>query len=190
MLRWVLIRLAALVACTVVWIAPAIAHAASTAACEPHDESTVGVCHENATAESAAQTCSIVRQDHEATRDTDRSDGPDKSDRNDKNDIKVAPMCDVRGASIVAPPRVLPIVDSRLEAAPSDNPDTSGIAVALRAGGGPSHRAGSLVSVADPIVLPCSEVVTFGCDETLLTPFYETGGPRVGSHRSIERPPR
>lgn len=44
----------------------------------------------------------------------------------DAGDVRVAAMCDDRGASVVAPPRLLPIADARIDAASSCGGEIAG----------------------------------------------------------------
>lgn len=103
-------------------------------------------------------------------------------------ETSAAPLCDPAGASAVAPPRIHPIADGSIEAAPSCG-DTEGAPSVgprspdpLQGGelGGAVHQA---VLVPELSVPP-----PFGGEELLAPPV--TGGPRVGFRRGIDHPPR
>lgn len=103
-------------------------------------------------------------------------------------DVRVAAMCDVRGASMVAPPRVLPIVDARIEAVPRSALDVFGPSI------GPSAHelpvSGTAFALAEQAWLGGEMVVPPARCE-LLPPYpVASGEVPAGVTRGIERPPR
>ncbi len=116
-------------------------------------------------------SCTVVTSVDEATGET-----------------SAAPICDPRGASAVAPQRVLPISDARIDAAPGCGESEAAPAA------GPSPRdhlpgieAASVVVHAvlseAPVLLPCG-------DDELLPATPVEGGPRAGALRRVDHPPR
>jgi hypothetical protein len=104
-------------------------------------------------------------------------------------DSKVAAMCDQRGLSIVAPPRIHPVSDDRIEASPSCEIEL------LIPHIGPSPRDGSSIHLGTAFVEPATIA-----DITLLPPpaFSELapayppveGEARAGVVRDVYHPPR
>jgi hypothetical protein len=100
---------------------------------------------------------------------------------------KAAPICDPRGASAVAPPRVLPVADARIEARPSCSFDDLSKAFTPSRDEAPPSGAPALA--LEPALLapfgavPWSGYVT-GHD--FLEPL---GAARAGVRREIDRPP-
>jgi hypothetical protein len=102
-------------------------------------------------------------------------------------DAGPAPLCDPRGASAVAPPRIHPIADARIEAAgcgegerrPSVEPSSRDPVPAGDIGGS-AHDA---LSVPD-LALPPAPT------EAVLPAFFFEGGPRAGHRPGVYHPPR
>ncbi|AUX22171.1 hypothetical protein SOCEGT47_026720 [Sorangium cellulosum] len=100
-----------------------------------------------------------------------------------------APICDPRGASAVAPPRILPITDARIDAAPGCDggdpwpkvgPSSRHPAPASELASAPPHA----VLVPDFVLpAPGQSVATF-------TSVPPTGGPRSGVEQGVYHPPR
>lgn len=110
------------------------------------------------------------------------------SDLADAGNSRVAAMCSEYGASMVAPGRVLPVVDARLDAAPGCGSDVS----APVAGPGPDD-----VPIGPPAFALADHGVLAGglavppASFTLAPPFTPLpGGPRAGVKHGIEHPPR
>jgi hypothetical protein len=106
----------------------------------------------------------------------------------DLGDTRYAAMCDERGASVIAPQRILPISDARIEAVPSCAFDDATSYV------GPSHRHAPVAppgaTLADHAVLDPQVLVPPASSEPG-PPFPPpTGGVRPGFVRGILRPPR
>jgi hypothetical protein len=105
----------------------------------------------------------------------------------DLDDARVAGMCDARGATVIAPERILAVSDARIEAAPTcGSEDAAGI------GPGPRHSpvAGVGPALADHAVLDSAGVVLPASCE-LAPPYLPVaGGPSPGFVRGIDHPPR
>jgi hypothetical protein len=103
-------------------------------------------------------------------------------------DTSSAPMCDLRGASVVAPPRIFPVDDARIESG--------------QRGCGESASASSLsplpqespvpVSAASTDVTMLTDVVPLPppADSLLLDFLTDAGTPMAGASRGIYHPPR
>jgi hypothetical protein len=161
-------RLVVLLAFAGVILAPALARAALLPACEVHELTRMPV--EWLVAE-AGDACDA---------------GPTAAD--EQVDVKVAGMCDDRGASIVAPPRIHAIVDARIEAGNGWAFDHSAPHI------GPSPQDSPLSSpplaLLDQATLQALAVVAPAASE-LAPPFPPLpGGPRPGVSRGIDHPPR
>jgi hypothetical protein len=105
-----------------------------------------------------------------------------------EGDTKLAPMCDPRGASMVAPPRVHPVNDDRIEAAPSCELSISSPVI------GPSPRSPSPshVSLALPehAMLDGSALVARAPSEPAPAYLPVRGEARAGIERGVYHPPR
>jgi hypothetical protein len=103
-------------------------------------------------------------------------------------DVRVAAMCDPRGASVIAPQRILPVSDARIEAPPACEADSAAPAV----GPGSHHApvAGASVALADHAVLDPASLIPPPSSE--LAPAYPPvlGGPRSGFRPGVDHPPR
>lgn len=103
-------------------------------------------------------------------------------------ETSAAPICDARGVSSVAPPRILPITDARIDAAPGCDGQEARPSV------GPSSRdsapAGELASSPQRALL-MPELVVPGPPELVILAFAAPpGGPRAGVERGVYHPPR
>jgi hypothetical protein len=103
-------------------------------------------------------------------------------------DAGAAPLCDPRGASVIAPPRIHPIADARIDIAAGCGEKGRAPSV------GPSQRdrapaddAGGAVSYALPV--PELELPPAPAEEMLSMPAMQ-GGPRVGFRPGVYHPPR
>ena len=103
-------------------------------------------------------------------------------------ETSAAPICDPRGMSAIAPPRILPVADARIDAAPGC--DSSEISP-LAAPGSQDHTpvgpqaSPALHAVLIPTLSPAP------AQPSLLLPTTPVeGGPRAGIERSIYHPPR
>jgi hypothetical protein len=105
-----------------------------------------------------------------------------------EGDSKVAPMCDPRGASIIAPPRIHPVNDDRIEASPSCELELT----IARIGPGPRDSSSILfgAALAAYATLGDSALVPPACSE--LAPDYPPaeGKARSGVARDVYHPPR
>ncbi len=107
----------------------------------------------------------------------------------DVGDSRVPAMCDERGASMIAPPRILPMTDARIMATPGCAND-GGSPLASAPG---SHRApvpSASAALAEHAVLDARPTVPPPGSE--LAPSFPPvlGGARSGHPRGIEYPPR
>jgi hypothetical protein len=103
-------------------------------------------------------------------------------------DAKSAPICDPRGASAIAPPRVLPVSDARIEATPSCELELSSPMI------GPAPRDASTIHAA---VMLAEHATLAGIDlvppaSSELSPAYPPvrGEAHTGIERSVYHPPR
>jgi len=106
----------------------------------------------------------------------------------DQGDLRVPAMCDERGASAIAPQRIHPVSDDRIEAAAGCGGDQSASVV------GPGQRhappAGAAVALADHAVLGATCLVPPATSE-LAPPYPPVTGRVLPPHaRGIDHPPR
>jgi hypothetical protein len=108
--------------------------------------------------------------------------------REPEGDSKVAPICDPRGASMIAPPRVHPVSDDRIEAVPSCELEL------LIPRIGPSSRDSTSIHAGAAL----AEHATIA-DMALVPPAYSELAPpyppvegeaRAGIARDVYHPPR
>lgn len=103
-------------------------------------------------------------------------------------ETSAAPICDARGVSSVAPPRILPITDARIDAAPGCDGQEARPSV------GPSSRdpapAGDLAGSPQRALLMPELVVPGAPEIVTLTFAAPPGGPRAGVARGVYHPPR
>lgn len=103
-------------------------------------------------------------------------------------ETSAAPICDPRGATALAPPRILPVADARIEATPSCGTEGSQLFVT------PNHPSGSdaigpalaigYATLGNHLLVPpaaISEAPDF---------VVEQEAERVGFERRVEHPPR
>lgn len=106
----------------------------------------------------------------------------------DLGDMRVPAMCDARGASAIAPPRIHTIGDARIEAVGGTGTELGAPVI----GPGPKHSpfVGAAPALADHAVLDGTVQVPPPSSEPA-APFPPvTGGPRCGVARGIDHPPR
>ncbi len=172
-------RLAVLLAFAGAFLVPALARAALLPACEAHDLVTrmpVEWLLPSAPAPDSNATDACT---------ADRRRGPAPAE--DLGDLRVPAMCDARGASAIAPQRIMPVSDARIEAASSCGADESS-AIGL----GPKHSpsAGAPPALADHAVLDVAGLVLPSSGE-LAPPYLPiAGGPLPAFARGIDHPPR
>jgi hypothetical protein len=100
---------------------------------------------------------------------------------------KAAPICDPRGASAVAPPSILPVVDARLVAVKSCNGGEGLVGVAP----GRTDHGGSIGWVPPQAALPDGDALVPAAmymDAPALPPCG--GEPRAGVRSEVYHPPR
>lgn len=106
----------------------------------------------------------------------------------DLGDMTVPAMCSENGASMVAPGRVLPVVDARIDAAPGCGAKLSAPAIGPAPNEAPA--AAPAFAVVDHAVLGAGVLVPPAASE-LAPPFVVVpGAPRAGVKHEIEHPPR
>lgn len=116
----------------------------------------------------------------ESCADADPSDDIDNS--------RAAPMCDVRGASVVAPPRLRGVSDLRFERGrPCDSGESLRAAVEPHRGDPPVSPSEAAL---DRAVLPSLDLPAATREARLIILPAPAGGPRAGVRRTIYHPPR
>jgi hypothetical protein len=153
-------------------LVPFAARAAFLPACESHEWSGVPSLAVLGAPEAAPDACSAVRH----------------ADDDNTIDVRVAAMCDARGASMIAPPRVLPIADARIDAAPGCGFDLGGPHV----GPAPDHApvAAAAHALAEHATLDVVAKVP-PAPSALLPAYPPVGGyARPGHARGVDHPPR
>lgn len=106
----------------------------------------------------------------------------------DIDNSRVAPICDSRGASAVAPPRIRGVPDIRFEASrPCNGTDELRTAVSPGRGDPPAQPPEATFERG---VLPTLDVVGPPVESTLIDPLAVTDGPREGVRHGIYHPPR
>jgi hypothetical protein len=105
-------------------------------------------------------------------------------------DSKVAAMCDLRGASMIAPPRVHPINDDRIEAGPSCERSSSSSSPMI----GPSPRDSSAIHVSLALIehatLDSSALFPRALSEPAPAYLPVRGEARAGIEPGVYHPPR
>ena len=161
------------------FVVPAIARAAFIPECEAHDQVT------RLPAEWAPAIPSALPPDEcpAPPSAVAPSLGADEL-----GDSRVPAMCDDRGASVIAPQRILPITDARIEAVPGCGTDASAPVI----GPGPKHPplAGAAPALVEHASLDALSLLPATWSE--LAPAFPpvTGGPRCGFAPGIDHPPR
>jgi hypothetical protein len=109
------------------------------------------------------------------------------SDENPIADGIAAPICDPDGASAVAPPRLLPIPDARIEAVPACDEASIGPMVGPRGNDHPAITSPAIIDHATLtgglVVPPAPLLACVGAPEP-------AGGPRAGVAEDVYHPPR
>jgi hypothetical protein len=101
-----------------------------------------------------------------------------------------APICDPHGASALAPPRIFPVEDSRLEAVPGTCPRGSGDAGAALGPQQPERPASASFALPHA-ALPELAALAAACVWVVAPPLPEAeGDAREGSRARIYHPPR
>lgn len=110
----------------------------------------------------------------------------------DEGNTSAAPLCDPRGASAIAPERVFPVSDARIDAGPpcAGGALTDSTAVALY----PDHHGsgspdGSLFHPVTPATLSVEPIVGLGYFTEITYSTAPERQPSDGVSRGIDRPP-
>ena len=107
----------------------------------------------------------------------------------DEVDPKIAAYCDARGASAIAPQRIAPIADGRIEATPACsrlNSSTTTIAPSPHDG----LATGSAALALDPAALDPSAMIHPASSKLLLDYAPVTDVDRSGIEQAVYHPPR
>lgn len=107
--------------------------------------------------------------------------------QSDIDTSKVPALCDARGASMVAPPRILPVSNARIDAARSCDALTSSPIAGPSSHDSPGPD--SSPAMIDGAVLTGLPAIA-PAEGTLLPISGESDEPRAGFAHGIERPPR
>lgn len=162
-------QLSALIALAMALLVPSRAWAMLLPACENREVATVMPLGDEA-AREATSACDEAGAEDEV------------------GDSKVPALCDPRGASVIAPPRIHAIIDARIE-----NGARCGVTITTPTiGPGPDDgsSAGALVALPSHAVIPGSELVP--APSYVLAPDFPPaeGGARSGIQRDVYHPPR
>lgn len=106
----------------------------------------------------------------------------------DEHDPHVAAMCDAQAATVVAPNRIHPMTDARMEAVVSCDGIQHGPFASAPNGNHYVH--GLFWTNVDPAVLTESMMVRPRIYTELPPIFVDPGSPRIGFDREIYHPPR
>jgi hypothetical protein len=162
------------------FLAPMLARAALIPTCDAHDQLSRMPAPTDADAADAGPpaACSFAALAAQAAADEELGDP------------RAAAMCDPRGASILAPQRVLPIADARLDAVPCHDGADDGSAPTIGAGSDHPPLSGPTVALAQHAVLDTALLIPPPGEEPA-PPFPPApGGPRAGFDKGIDHPPR
>ena len=107
----------------------------------------------------------------------------------DTIDPKIAAYCDARGASAVAPQRIVPIADGRIEAG-SSCARVEGSAQTIAPAPHDSSTTGSAAFLLDPAALDASATVLPAPSELLPAYAPVTDGDCSGIEQAVYHPPR
>ncbi len=104
-------------------------------------------------------------------------------------DSKIAAFCDARGASAIAPQRILPINDGRIEATPScARLDSSGQTIAPSSQDG--HATGGAALLLDPAALGAAALIPPAASELLPAYAPVLDAEHTGIEQAVYHPPR
>jgi len=174
MLRVAVLRALAFAAVfAAVWLVPQRAYAAIVPLCEA-DLITLGATSAASAEEIAPADCSPTASPSEHA--------------DDEADPQVAAMCDERGATVIAPGRIHPMTDARIDAVNSCDGTYVGPSL------GPSQgqetpAAAPFATVPDAVLTAYLELRPAQSGE-ILPPSPVEGAPRRGVRRAIDHPPR
>jgi hypothetical protein len=163
-MRRVLAQLAFVLALVVAWLLPRAARAALVPTCDAAELATI-------VAPPEQPSCTVV------TRVIDEATGA----------TQAAPICDPRGASAIAPQRVLPVEDARIDAAPSCGADELVPLVGPHAQGTPQALPAGLAEAA---IVSANPPVPKATLSAILDAIEVPSRPHAGFERGIDHPPR
>lgn len=104
-------------------------------------------------------------------------------------ETSVAPICDPRGASAIAPQRILPVSDATLDVTPGCSQEAQAFA-SLSPDGGDHNSHAERSLVLDLAVLPQGLPLPPLADDATFSSFEVRGGPRPGERVGVFHPPR
>jgi hypothetical protein len=175
LVRWIALA-ATLLCAALLTLSPRVASAAFLPACENQELTRMPAEWLAVPPPPAAEACSLAAAILEAGDD-------------EQGDPRVAAMCDARGASMVAPQRILPIADAHIDAAGCSAPEI-GAGAALDASSDDAPLGGPGVALVDPAVLGAATQVPPAPSE-LLPPYPAAADrPLAGVKQAIDHPPR
>jgi len=163
-----------LLAFTGAFLVPVIARAAVLA--EAADEDVCKVGELRSSVQDAALASLTSKAEHAPVDDID--------------DSKAGGMCDDRGACVVAPPRVHPVGNARIQAPRGCSFGGHGASAWIGPGPDEVPATGSAPVLAQHAVLDVVSLVPPASSELGPAFLPVAGGPRVGIARGVERPPR
>jgi hypothetical protein len=145
------------------WLLPGIAQAALVPICDaPESQSFVP---------PQEPACTVITRVDDETGET-----------------SVAPLCDPRGASAIAPPRLLAVSDARLDQSPSCGNDATELGLSPSSGDhAPKLPSSWLVDLA---LLPEPLSLGAACCHELAFAAAAARGPRSGERLDVYKPPR
>lgn len=173
MLRTAVLRALAIAAIfAVVWLVPRVASAAIIPVCD-------------ADAFSGVLAVAVAPAAHA---NEGRADCAAPLAPTDEADPQIAAMCDAQGATAVAPGRIHPMTDARIDAVVTC--DGTNVGPLLGPSHGEDHSGAASWALADHAVLSISYELRREANVELLPDFHVAGEPRVGFGREIDHPPR
>ncbi|MBK8251109.1 MAG: hypothetical protein IPK82_00370 [Polyangiaceae bacterium] len=117
-----------------------------------------------------------------------RSDDCSSDDADDIDNSRAAPICDSRGISAVAPPRIRGVADVRLDRnKPCDSGESARQMVTSDRSDPPGHSPEAL---AERAILPEITLAPRTADERIIDPPAVTFGPAAGVRTDVFHPPR
>lgn len=170
--KWIAL-VANLVLPALMLLAPGLARAAILPACESHEVSAPPIEWLAPTPTILPDACSL---------------GIGIPIDDELGDMHVAAMCSESGASMVAPGRVLPVVDARIDAAPGCGGELAAPAIGPAPDDAPVGAPA--FALANHAVLGAGVLVPPPASELALPYPPVAGAPRAGVKRGIEHPPR
>jgi hypothetical protein len=111
----------------------------------------------------------------------------DRGSDDDIDNSRLAPMCDARGASAIAPPHVRNIRDVRFD---RHRPCKGGETLRAVSPGQSDPPTQATDAIVERAVIPSLDVLVPAGEARLLDPLARADGPRAGVRRDVYHPPR